>query len=167
MFRSCYTRVLPTGLRKSRKLCRIGLLSCGIAAGLAVNLLQAADAPKKGMELQGSWTLIAGEANGVKFTEKQLKNGKLVINGDKYSVTVADMETVTGTEKLDSRKSPKTIDITNANGPDKGKNCLGIYELEGDVFRVTFAPPGKARPSKFVTKPDSGHWMHVWKRVKN
>jgi hypothetical protein len=54
----------------------------------------------------------------------------------------------------------------DASGPNKDKTCLGIYELKGDKFRVAFAPPGKARPTKFATAPNSGQWMHVWKRVK-
>ena len=152
---------------KGRILFRTSLLSLGMVIGLAVNLLLAADAPKKEMTPQGAWTLVAGETNGNELSEKQLKGGKLVIDGDQYSVTVAGKEAVTGTQKLDSLKSPKTIDITNASGPDKGKTCLGIYELKGDEFRVAFAPPGKARPSKFATKPDSGQWMHVWKRAKD
>jgi len=42
----------------------------------------------------------------------------------------------------------------------------GIYELKDKEFRVAFAPPGKPRPAKFATAPDSGQWMHVWKHMK-
>ena len=138
----------------------------GIALGLALGLLMAADALANEDALEGTWSLSGGEADGKPLTEKQLKDGKLVIKGGEYSVTLADRGTVTGTEKLDSTKSPKTIDITDASGPNKGKTCLGIYEIKGDEFHVAFAPAGKARPSKFTTAADSGNWMHVWKRVK-
>ena len=143
----------------------------GIAMGFAVSLLIGADAlkadvPKDEKTLQGTWSLSAGEADGKALPEKQLKDGKLVLKGDDYTVTLADIGTVKGTQKLDPTKEPKTIDIKDASGPNKDKTCLGIYELKGDEFRVAFAPPGKPRPTKFTTAADSGQWMHVWKRVK-
>jgi len=137
-----------------------------MATGLVVLLLVAADAPKSGESLQGTWKLSGGEADGKPLTEKQLKDGKLVIKGDHYTVTLADKDTATGTEKLDPTKEPKTIDITDDSGPNKGKTCLGIYEIKGDEFQCAFAPSGKPRPTKFATVPDSGQWKHVWKRVK-
>jgi uncharacterized protein (TIGR03067 family) len=141
-------------------------MGLGIAIGVAVSLLIGADAPKTEEALQGTWKLSAGEAEGKALSAKQLKDGKLVIKGDDYTVTLADRGPVTGTQKLDPTKEPKTIDIMDASGPNKGKACLGIYELKGDEFRVAFAPPWKPRPTKFTTAPDSGQWMHVWKRVK-
>lgn len=136
-----------------------------IAMGLIVLLLVAADA-KSDDSLQGTWKLISGEADGKAIVEKQLKDGKLVIKGNHYTVTLADRGTVTGTQKLDPKKELRTIEITDESGSNKGKTCLGIYELKEDEFHVAFAPPGKPRPTKFTTAPDSGQWKHVWKRVK-
>lgn len=141
-------------------------MTTAVAMGLAIGLLFGADPVKGDEALQGTWKLSAGEADGKALSEKQLKDGKLVLKGEQYSVTLADMGTVTGTQKLDSKKEPRTIDITDASGPNKGKTCLGIYELKGDELRVAFAAAGKARPTKFATAPDSGSWMHVWKRAK-
>ena len=142
-----------------------------IATSFAVALLiganaLAADAPKNEKGPQGTWSLSAGEADGKALTKKQLKDGKLEIEGDDYTVTLADQETLKGTQKLDPTKEPKTIEITDTSGPNKGKTCLGIYELEGDKFRVVFAAAGKPRPTKFATVADSGQWMHVWKSAK-
>src|SRR5438552_4841358 len=105
--------------------------------GLAVSILIGADAPKKDAPkdrdaLQGTWKLSAGEADGKALPEKQLKDGKLLIKGNDYTVTLADKGTVTGTQKLDPTKEPKTIEIVDASGPNKGKTCLGIYELKGE-----------------------------------
>ncbi len=152
MLRSCFTR-------------------SSFVTSLAVTLLigataLAADAPKDQKGLQGTWSLSSGEAEGKALTEEQLKDGKLEIRGDEYTVTLADKETVKGTQKLDPTQEPKTIDITDSTGPNKGKSCLGIYELKGGEFRVVFAAAGKPRPTKFATAADSGHWMHVWKRAK-
>jgi uncharacterized protein (TIGR03067 family) len=142
----------------------------GIAIVLGLCLLMGADLPKDDAApaadaLNGVWQLSSGESDGKKLSETQLKEGKLVIEGNQYKVTLADRGTVTGTQELDSTKSPKTIDITDASGTDEGETCLGIYELKGDVFRVVFASAGGDRPLKFETTPDSGQWMHVWKRI--
>ena len=143
----------------------------GIAMGLAVSLLMGAAAAKSdtapnGNALNGVWQLSSGEADGKALSETQLKGGKLVIEGDRYTVTLADTGTVTGTQKLGATQELKTIDITDESGSHQGQTCLGIYELNGDEFRVVFASPGGTRPSKFETRPESGQWMHVWKRIK-
>ena len=89
-----------------------------------------------------------------------------MLDGDRYAVTLAGQETSAGTQNLNAEKQPKTIDVTAADGPHKGAVCQGIHELDGDVFRVAFAPPGKLRPTAFTTTLDSGEWIHVWNRVK-
>jgi len=139
--------------------------------GVAVSLLMGAAAVKADdlkdeKALQGAWSLSSGEMDGKALTEAQLKDGKLVLKNDEYTVTIADKEPVKGTQKLDPTNEPKTIDITDSTGANKGKTCLGIYELKGDVFRVAFAFPGKPRPTKFSAAAGSDQWMHVWKRVK-
>jgi uncharacterized protein (TIGR03067 family) len=147
------------------------LVGSMIAMGFGVLLLVAADEPKKDAlkseaSPQGTWKLTRGETGGKALTKKQLKGGKLVIKGDHYTVVLAGKGTVKGTEKLDPSKEPKTIDIKDANGANKGKTSLGIYELRGDEFIVVFAPPGKPRPTKLAAAPGSGQWKHVWTRVK-
>lgn len=142
-----------------------------IAMGLVIALLVGAnaadkEAPKDAKALDGTWKLVGGEADGKALAEKDLKDGKLVLKGDQYTVALADKGIVKGTQKLDPTKKPRTIDITDSSGPNKGKTCLGIYQLEGDEFRVAFASPGKPRPTKFAAAADSGQWVHVWKRVK-
>ena len=136
---------------------------CGLACA---GFLFAAEADKELKKFEGTWTLSSGEADGKALTEQQLKGGKLVIQGDHYTVTIPGKENVTGTQKLDSMKTPKTIDISDDSGPNKGKTCLGIYEFKGEEFRCVFAAPGKDRPSKFSTAADSGQWLHVWKKAK-
>ena len=136
-----------------------------VAMGLAVCLLLGANAVKGEETLQGTWKLVAGEANGKPLSAKQLQGGKLVIKGDRYSVTLDSREAVTGVQKLAATQEIKTIDITDDGRSHKDQTCLGIYEVTGDEFRVAFAPPGKPRPEEFSTTPDSGYWVHIWKRV--
>ena len=143
----------------------------GLAVVLAASVLMGANAPAIGVtpsgdSLQGVWQLSSGEADGKVLSQTQLQDGKLVIQDARYTVTLPDIGTITGTQKLDATQEPKTIDITDAVGPHAGKTCLGIYELNENEFRVIFASPGEVRPSKFETGPESGHWMHVWKHFQ-
>jgi len=138
-----------------------------VAVGLVVGAAAgAADVPKGAEAFQGVWGLAAGEADGKALGEKHLKGGKLEIKGNTYTVTLPEREAVQGTQKLDPTKTPMTIDITDTTGANKGKTCLGIYELKGDEYRVAFAPPGQPRPTKFATAAGSGQWLHVWKKAK-
>ena len=142
-----------------------------MAMVLAVSVLLGAETPifaaaPADDAFQGVWQLSGGEADGKTLSATQIKDGKLVISGDQYTFTLAPIGTIVGTQKLGSTQELKTIDITDATGPHKGQTCLGIYELEGDEFRVIFAPPGGSRPSKFETAPASGQWIHTWKRIQ-
>lgn len=149
---------------------RVSMVAMFGVLGLSLaGIVFADDAEKDMKKFEGTWTLVRGEADGKVLTEEQLKGGKLVIKGDHYTAMIPGMETVTGTQKLDPSKSPKSIDISDDSGSNKGKTCLGIYEFKGDKgdeFHCAFAPPGKARPAKFATAADSGQWFHVWKKTK-
>lgn len=142
----------------------------GIAMVLAVGMSivagtpSLADAPRDAF--QGVWQLSGGEADGKTLSESQIKDGKLVISGDRFTFTQAPVGTIRGTQQLGSVQELKTIDITNETGPHKGQTSLGIYEIDENEFRVVFAPPGGNRPSKFETASGSGQWLHTWKRIQ-
>ncbi len=139
----------------------------GLVVGLLIGGVGITQETTKADSFDGNWKLVKGEADGKAMTEAEIKGGKISFKGDKYKLNLGEMEAVEGTQKLDPTKTPKTIDIVNSNGPDKGKTFLGIYNVKGDQMRVTFAQPGKPRPTKFKTAPDSGQWQHVWKRAKD
>jgi hypothetical protein len=60
---------------------------------LAVGLLIAADDTKKDAlkkeyaKFEGTWKFVSVEAEGMKLPEKQFKNTKLVLKGDKFTMT--------------------------------------------------------------------------------
>lgn len=130
-------------------------------------ILIGADTAKVDEKLNGTWVGGGGETNGKPFTNEELKDFKLTINGNKYTHNAGTGESVEGIQTVDITKSPKTIDATAGSGTNKGKTILGIYEVKGDEFKCSFSPPGKPRPTKFTTEKDeSGQWVHIWKRVK-
>lgn len=130
-------------------------------------VLAAADTAKVDEKLNGSYVGGGGETNGKPFNKEDLKDFKLIIKGSQYTLNSGTGESVQGIQSVDITKSPKTIDATDASGRNKGKTILGIYEIKGDEFKVSFSMPGKPRPTKFTTEKDeSGQWVHIWKRVK-
>ena len=72
---------------------------------------------------------------------------KLVITeGGRY--TIQQGERITrGSLKLDPAPSPKHYDVTIATGPNEGQVTHGIYEIDGDTYRVCLPLGGWDRPA--------------------
>src|SRR5205807_1617746 len=83
--------------------------------------------------------------------------------GTKFT-TAAMGSTYDGTLSLDVTKKPKRFDLKFTKGPEKGNTSLGIYELDGDTWKICLGLTGKSRPTKFATKPGSGHALETLKR---
>ena len=135
-----------------------------------VFLLVAGDAQdevkKELARFEGTWKWVSIEMEKMKLSADALEHPRLKLMGDKFSVTEENNATFGGTFKVDPSKKPKTIDVTFGDGPEKGKKALGIYELEGDTYKVITDPAGKSRPTEFAVKPGSGHVLQVLKREK-
>jgi uncharacterized protein (TIGR03067 family) len=67
---------------------------------------------------------------------------------------------------IDPSKKPKAIDYSMIEGFTKGKQQLGIYEINGDEFKASFGKPGAERPTDFSSKPGDGRTVSVWKKAK-
>ena len=132
----------------------------------------AGDANEKGVakDLQtfkGTWRLSSKEEDGKKFSEEEIKDIIATTDGEgRVSVRRGDKVIGGGTVKLDPTKRPKMIAVTFTAGERKGETALGIYELEGDAFRVCLARPGDERPAEFSAKAGSGCTLIVYKREK-
>jgi uncharacterized protein (TIGR03067 family) len=115
--------------------------------------------------LEGTWTPTAAELSGKPFPDEVLKVMKLVMIGDKYTVTVGEAVDK-GVVKIDAAKKPKTMDIIGNDGPNKGKTFLAIYELKGDTLRVCYDLTGKSRPTEFKTQKDTLIFLATYQRAK-
>jgi uncharacterized protein (TIGR03067 family) len=61
-----------------------------------------------------------------------------------------------GTFRVDASKSPKTIDFHFTEGPEKGKTNLGIYQLEGEQWRICLCMKDNGeRPKEFKSNAGS------------
>ena len=125
-----------------------------------------ADVEKELKKFQGTWTFESVEVGGKEVPVAEVKGITVTFAGAKYTVKKGDEVIQAATLKLDPSKSPKALDVTVAEGPNKGAVMLGIYEIRGDTLKVCFDPEGKKRPAEFKSAPGSQTFVAVHKRVK-
>ncbi len=145
------------------------ILFIGLAA-LSIFSASAADdsAAKTDMvQLQGSWSMVSGSADGQEVPKGMLADSKRFCKEDETTVTVGGQLIIKAKFSLDPSKEPKTIDYDVTDGPTKGKKHLGIYELNGSTVKFCFGAPGAERPTDFTSKPGERRTISVWKRDKN
>jgi len=114
---------------------------------------------------EGSWRFDAVEFEGKEMPLDGFKGIRLVLKGDRFTM-VEPAATYGGNYVVDPTARPKTIDVTFTDGPEKGNSCYGIYELDGDTYKVCIGLTGKPRPTEFASTPGSGHVLEVLKREK-
>jgi uncharacterized protein (TIGR03067 family) len=137
---------------------------------VGVGLVLGADAPqepavKKDLEnLQGTWKLVSAMQDGKALSEDKVKRTTIVFQGNKFTFPGQSEQATSkeGTIKIDQTKKPKRMDARST----QGEVMLGIYEINGDHYKVCFAPPGKKRPSTFVSTAGNGYILQVWERKK-
>jgi len=144
-------------------LCAFGLV---VSGGTGTRADDKADVEKELKKFEGTWTVESVAAGGMEIPIDNFKGMTVTFEGDKYTVKMGDQVIQVATQKLDPSKSPKTLDGTVAEGPDKGTVILGIYEISGDTLKVCFDPEGKKRPTEFKTAAGSQTTLAVYKRAK-
>jgi uncharacterized protein (TIGR03067 family) len=103
-------------------------------------------------KLQGTWNIITLEMDGQSMSPG---GSQIVIKGSRFTTKAMGAE-YGGSLKVDESKKPKTFDLKFTSGPEKGNTSLGIYELEGDEWRICLTVTGKKRPTRFAAAPGSG-----------
>ncbi len=119
--------------------------------------------------LQGTWQAVDFEANGERKPDDEIKESKVIIQGNELFAVKSKGEDPHLKFKLDSSKTPKTIDLIPIDGPDKGKMFPGIYSLENGKLRLCLNIFGKdlsKRPAEFKTQAGDGTGFVTLERVK-
>ena len=110
--------------------------------------------------LQGTWWMVTLEMEGQPYPTG---GSKISIRGDRF-VSLNMGAEYEGSVRLDESRSPKTLDLVFEKGPEKGNQSLGIYELEGDRWRLCLGLAGKRRPTKFAAEKGTGHALEMLER---
>lgn len=142
-------------------------LIVAVAVFVAAGSAMPDDAVEKEMaRLEGEWSMVSGEADGIMMPRETVVAGKRVAKAGEVAITFGGQPYFKAKITIDPSKKPKTIDYSMTEGPTKGKTHLGIYELDGETVKFCFAAPGKDRPTEFSSKEGSQWTLSVWKRVK-
>ena len=147
----------------SRTLCLL------TAIGLILAAIGRADdkQPAAKGALEGDWKLASVQLNAQPLPMEKLQDARLAVRGPKYLLKLGDVRLDMTHVLLDDKKLPQEMDLTVVEGPEKGKTFHAILRLEGDTLTVCRSiESGKDRPTEFVSKPDSGLLLVVWKRTK-
>lgn len=138
-----------------------------VAVLLLVSGPGADDPAKKDLKFfEGSWTLAALEVNGKDVPAQNLEGTVLTIKGSDYKVALKNKTVIACVIKLNPTKSPKEIDMTFTDGPNKDKVHKGIYRFDGAKFQLARGlNPEQARPNQFATWPDTNYFVATWKRL--
>jgi uncharacterized protein (TIGR03067 family) len=110
--------------------------------------------------LQGSWAIASLEMDGANMPGG---GARIIVAGETFKTTGMGA-TYEGTLSLDPSKTPKTIDMKFAKGPEQGNTNLAIYEIEGDTWKLCIDMTGKDRPKEFSTARGSGRALEILKR---
>jgi uncharacterized protein (TIGR03067 family) len=109
---------------------------------------------KKDLDLlQGTWAVSALELDGQSMAAPAGAN--IVIEGSRFTSTGMGAE-YSGTLEVDPSAKPARIDMKFDTGPEKGNVNLGIYQLDGDSWKLCLATRGTVRPAKFQSTAGSG-----------
>jgi uncharacterized protein (TIGR03067 family) len=139
-------------------------LTIALAAGLLLAPDDTDKADKDKLE-SGTWLAVSIEVEGK--TVAQAAEVRATFKGDEYTQKVGDNVVEQGKFKLDTTKSPKTIDFEILKGPDEGKHQVGLYELDGDTLKICIVPAGETeRPKELKSREGTTVTVIVMKREK-
>jgi uncharacterized protein (TIGR03067 family) len=105
--------------------------------------------------IQGAWAVAELQMEGQTISGGMLANARVEITGNRFSSL--GMGTVyEGTVSLDDSAIPHQLNMKFDAGPEKGNTNLGIYELNGDTWKICLSTRGEVRPMEFSAPAGSG-----------
>jgi uncharacterized protein (TIGR03067 family) len=114
--------------------------------------------------IQGTWLPVEGQLAGHTMKPEVLHIISLEMDSGKYLVTAENIDR--GTYMINTKATPKTLDITGVVGPNAGRNIPAIYELQGDTLKICYGLHGSPRPTEFKTGTNTQSLLFVYKRKK-
>lgn len=116
--------------------------------------------------LQGSWSMIAGAADGLPLPPDYVRQMRRVFAGREVTVTMGEQLFFKATVVLNGSGPVRTIDYHMTGGQTAGALQLGIFAIAGDTVRFCFGAPNAPRPSDFTTTAGDGRTLSTWVRAR-
>ena len=112
--------------------------------------------------MQGTWIVESFSFLGRPYDKKDLEGMKWIYSGNEmiWKVGTVEQNLII---KLDPDKDPKWIDLALFTGAEERSLILGVYELNGDVLKVStgLGGPGGGERSDSV-EPEVGSMTQSW-----
>lgn len=124
-------------------------------------------------QLQGTWGAVSyvqdGQGEGEPPIAPEDSAIRFVFQGDDFLLLASGNagETPKGSFALGAAGKLKTIDLVFPPESNAGKRQTmpGLYEIDGDTLRITYAPNGARRPSDFKSAAGSNYVAIIFKRI--
>ena len=113
--------------------------------------------------LQGTWAVAELAMEGQTLSGAMLDNARVEISGNRFR-SLGMGAVYEGTVTLDGSVNPRRLSMKFDTGPEKGNTNLGIYELDGDTWRLCLATRGDVRPMEFSAPAGSGFVLETLTR---
>ncbi len=123
----------------------------GVMLAAVVGVVLADDKGLK--DLEGTYTVTVLEKAGKAAPKEITDSLKVTIKGDDFIMTIGTDEKKAKI-KVDSTKTPNTIDITPSDGPEKGKTFPGIYKAEKGEVTIALSEKGD-RPKELKSEGEA------------
>jgi uncharacterized protein (TIGR03067 family) len=124
-----------------------------------------ADADKGIKELQGKWRAVEFQTGGNPVPKEVLEKTRLEVKDDELTWHSGGTDVRKSRIRLDPSKSPREIDITILDGPDKDSTFPGIYALEKGQLRLCYSHTND-RPKDFKTERGELRELVILEREK-
>jgi uncharacterized protein (TIGR03067 family) len=112
-------------------------------------------------KLQGTWDILTLEMEG----RTMPAGGQIEVKGNRFTA-LSMGATYRGTITIGGSGSLRTIDLKFTAGPEKGNTNRGIFEFQGDIWRLCLNLSGKERPTEFASRPNSGLALETLRRAE-
>lgn len=122
-------------------------------------------APTVVQAIEGEWSMAECLRDGQPLDKMMLNYGKRVAKQGETATYFGPQLFSKAKYTVDDSVTPKAIDYYHTEGQLAGQHQLGIYEVEGDRIRMSFAAPGQPRPQDFKASPGDGRTITVWKKA--
>jgi uncharacterized protein (TIGR03067 family) len=117
-------------------------------------------------KFQGRWRIASVIVDGREAGLPQLKDARLVVQGNEYTSTIGD-QVLKVRFKLDPTRAPKAVELTYQDESTENRTFPGVYTLDGDVFTICRPTrPEGPRPTEFTAPAESKQVLIVLKREK-
>jgi uncharacterized protein (TIGR03067 family) len=148
------------------------LLGCLVLGLLLAVAPLRADEKEELQKLQGTWEMVSVVDRGKEVPADKIKGAKLIVTEAKAKLVPpasapAPAKEISLAVKVDPSKTPKAIDLTPTEGPEKDQTARAIYQLDGDTLKLGMPDGPKAdRPTAFEPKDGGRILVMTFKRAK-